>query len=64
MDKKLLSVSGLEVGFDTDNGLAEVLDKVNFQMNSGEIVGLVGESGCGKTTLARAILGVLPSNSA
>ncbi len=64
MDKKLLSVSGLEVGFDTDNGLAEVLDKVNFEMNSGEIVGLVGESGCGKTTLARAILGVLPSNSA
>ena len=43
MDKKLLSVSGLEVGFDTDNGLAEVLDKVNFEMNSGEIVGLVGE---------------------
>ncbi len=61
---ELLRVRDLEVGFRTDNGLARVLDHVNFTIGRGEIVGLVGESGCGKTTLARSILGVLPSNSA
>ena len=60
----LLTVADLEVGFQTDSGLARVLDRVNFHVGRGEIVGLVGESGCGKTTLARAILGVLPANSA
>ncbi len=60
----LLTVTDLEVGFRTDRGLAQVLDRVNFHVGRGEIVGLVGESGCGKTTLARAILGVLPANSA
>ena len=60
----LLTVADLEVGFRTDRGLAQVLDRVNFHVGRGEIVGLVGESGCGKTTLARAILGVLPANSA
>jgi peptide/nickel transport system ATP-binding protein len=59
----LLSVSGLSVSFVTDSGVASVLDEVNFAIAPGEIMGLVGESGCGKTTLARAILGVLPSNA-
>jgi peptide/nickel transport system ATP-binding protein len=59
----LLDVRGLKIGFDTDRGLARVLDQVNFQIGRGEIVGLVGESGCGKTTLARAILGILPKNA-
>ena len=60
----LLRVTDLEVGFSTDGGFARVLDFVNLSIGKGEIVGLVGESGCGKTTLARAILGVLPENSA
>jgi peptide/nickel transport system ATP-binding protein len=64
MTEPFLSVQGLEVGFSTDKGLARVLDRVNFEMRAGEIMGLVGESGCGKTTLARAILGVLPKNAA
>ena len=64
MAEPLLTVDGLEVAFATDKGLARVLDKVNFSIDAGEIVGLVGESGCGKTTLARSILGILPANSA
>jgi len=57
---ELLAVEGLTVGFDSDAGLVQVLDQANLAVAPGEVVGLVGESGCGKTTLARAILGVLP----
>ena len=64
MGDALLSVENLHVSFSTENGVAEVLDGVNLSIQTGEIVGLVGESGCGKTTLARSILGILPKNSA
>jgi peptide/nickel transport system ATP-binding protein len=60
----LLEVADLEVGFATEGGLARVLDGVNLTIRRGEVMGLVGESGCGKTTLARSILGILPANSA
>jgi oligopeptide/dipeptide ABC transporter ATP-binding protein len=60
---ELLEVRDLTVGFATENGVARVLDHVSFGMRAGEIMGLVGESGCGKTTLARAILGVLPESA-
>jgi len=61
---ELLAVEDLTVGFHTDAGLAQVLDGASLAIGQGEVVGLVGESGCGKTTLARAILGVLPSPAA
>jgi peptide/nickel transport system ATP-binding protein len=57
---ELLSVRDLRVEFVTDQGVAQVLDGISLDLAAGEVVGLVGESGCGKTTLARAILGVLP----
>src|SRR4030095_8073648 len=60
----LLSVRGLRVDFVTDRGVAQVLDGINLDVGRGEVVGLVGESGCGKTTLARAILGILPPGAA
>ncbi len=61
---ELLSVRGLRVDFVTDGGVAQVLDGINLDVGPGEVVGLVGESGCGKTTLARAILGILPAGAA
>jgi peptide/nickel transport system ATP-binding protein len=61
---ELLSVRGLRVEFVTDGGVAQVLDGINLDVGAGEVVGLVGESGCGKTTLARAILGILPAGAA
>ncbi len=59
----LLEVRDLHVSFGTEAGQAHVLDGVNLTIRSGEIMGLVGESGCGKTTLARSVLGILPPNA-
>ncbi|HJU30755.1 MAG TPA: ABC transporter ATP-binding protein [Hyphomicrobiaceae bacterium] len=59
----LLEVENLRVSFSTEAGTAKVLDGVNLALQPGEIVGLVGESGCGKTTLANAILGILARNA-
>jgi peptide/nickel transport system ATP-binding protein len=62
--RELLAVRDLRVQFVTDQGVAQVLDGISLDVRAGEVVGLVGESGCGKTTLARAILGILPPNAA
>jgi peptide/nickel transport system ATP-binding protein len=51
----------LYVQFSVYGGRLRVLDGVNFDMSAGEKVGLVGETGCGKTTMMKAILRVLPS---
>src|SRR6185369_10651018 len=56
----LLAVEDLSLGFATEAGFASILDRVSLSIERGQVLGLVGESGCGKTTLARAILGVLP----
>lgn len=57
----LLDVRNLQVHFAVYGGRLRVLDGVNFMMRSGERVGLVGETGCGKTTMMKAILRVLPA---
>jgi peptide/nickel transport system ATP-binding protein len=49
------------VQFHTEHGIVEAVDGVNLCVDQGEIMGLVGESGCGKTATARAILGIIPS---
>src|SRR5512144_902618 len=61
---ELLSVENLRVDFLAERGAAQVLDGISLDVAPGEVVGLVGESGCGKTTLARAILGILPAGAA
>jgi len=56
----LLEVKDLSVHFRVYGGVLKVLDGVNFHVQAGEKVGLVGETGCGKTTAMKAILRVLP----
>ncbi len=53
----------LSLDFDTEGGVAKVLDRVTFSIGEGEVFGLVGETGCGKTVTALTILRLLPSNA-
>jgi len=57
----LLQVQGLTVEYPGALGPSRVLDDVSFAVAPGEIVGLIGESGSGKSTAALAVLGLLPS---
>jgi peptide/nickel transport system permease protein len=57
---RLLSVQHLSVGFPGREGDVRVVDDVTFDVAAGEIVGIVGESGCGKSVTTAAIIGLLP----
>jgi peptide/nickel transport system ATP-binding protein len=56
----VLEINKLVVDFETDQGVVEAIDHLTLSVRAGEILGVVGESGCGKTTVARSILGVVP----
>jgi oligopeptide/dipeptide ABC transporter ATP-binding protein len=56
----LLELEGLEVGFRTETGQSAVVEGVSLRLAEGRILGLVGESGCGKSVTARAIMRLLP----
>jgi peptide/nickel transport system ATP-binding protein len=60
MTGELLSVRELQVHYTTSEGTVRAVDGAELDVPAGSIVGLVGESGCGKTTLGRALMGVLP----
>ena len=60
MIKPLLCVSGLTTEFQTDEGLVRAVDGVSFDLPPGGTLGIVGESGCGKSVTALSIMGLLP----
>ncbi|HEX6393276.1 MAG TPA: ABC transporter ATP-binding protein [Acidimicrobiales bacterium] len=57
----LLSVSGLEIQFLASGKWTAVAEDVSFDVRGGETLGLVGESGCGKTVTSLAVMGLIPS---
>jgi len=59
-DERLLSIRGLKTYFFTDDGTARAVDGVDFEISQGKTVGLVGESGCGKTVTALSLLRLVP----
>ena len=56
----LLAVHDLRTWFDTERGESKAVDGVNFSINSGKTLAIVGESGCGKTVTALSILQLIP----
>ncbi|GHC62565.1 ABC transporter ATP-binding protein [Roseibacillus persicicus] len=63
MSKGLLEIHDLVTSFKTDSGWVRAVDKVSFSVDAGKSVGLVGESGCGKTVTAMSIVDLLPKPS-
>ena len=57
----ILNISQLKTYFHTEDGIVKAVDGLDFHVNPGEIVGLVGESGCGKTVTSLSILGLIPA---
>ena len=62
MTEKLLRVENLSAHFDSYEGTAYVLDGVSFEVAPGEIMGIVGETGCGKSVTGLSVLRLLPRN--
>ena len=61
MNSPVLSIESLSVSFRTYDGVASVVDGVSLTVQKGESVGLVGETGCGKSVTLKAVLGILSS---
>ncbi|MCR6671343.1 ABC transporter ATP-binding protein [Devosia ginsengisoli] len=64
MSAPLLEVRDLEVAFDTRRGRVKAVDGLSFSLGKGEIIALVGESGCGKSVAVRSVMKLLPEQTA
>jgi peptide/nickel transport system ATP-binding protein len=60
MSEPLLQINNLITEFETDEGRVRAVDDISFSVNAGETVGIVGESGCGKSVTASSIMRLLP----
>ena len=59
----LLDVDALSVRFETDDGIVQAVDDLSFDLEEREVLGIVGESGCGKSVSLMSLLGLLPSTA-
>ena len=59
LPKRLLEINGLKTHFDTRDGVVKAVDAVSLYVNRGEVLGVVGESGCGKSVMALSIMGLV-----
>ncbi|QBP40372.1 ABC transporter ATP-binding protein [Paenisporosarcina antarctica] len=59
--KAILQVKGLQTTFFTDDGEIPAVDNIDFTVHEGEVLGIVGESGCGKSVTSLSIMGLVPS---
>lgn len=62
--KPLLEVRHLSISFHTYRGLLEAVHAVSLTVHAGETVGIVGESGCGKSVTSQAVMKLLPQRAA
>ena len=62
-NNKLLEISDLEVVYKTDLETVRAVNGVSFQIEKGRTLGIVGETGAGKTTTSLAIMGLLPERT-
>src|SRR5439155_20610560 len=60
---RLLEVTDLSTHFQTEEGLVRAVDRVSFSVDEGETLGLVGESGCGKSVAALSLVRLVPPPS-
>ncbi len=63
MDDLLLQVKDLKTYFYTDDGIVKAVDGVDFTIRKGETLGMVGESGCGKSVTALSVLRLDPGTT-
>lgn len=61
--KNILQIENLSISFRTDEGTFNMIKDLSHSVGEGEIVGIVGESGCGKTISSLCTMGLLPSNA-
>jgi len=54
--KPILEIKGLQTYFYTDDGVVKAVDGVDLQLHAGEVLGLVGESGCGKSVTSFSVM--------
>jgi peptide/nickel transport system ATP-binding protein len=63
LTEPLLEVKDLSVRFDTDDGTVHAVDRMSLELEPRHVLGIVGESGCGKSVTALSILGLLPKTA-